>query len=64
MPKRDPKTGRFMKSAATGNKAVAGSRTGKGRGGDVDTGKSAERIPNVRRRVGGRVRVQARSTTG
>ena len=53
MPKRDPKTGRFLKAADTGKPTGAGSDIGKSAGADSATGKDAVGIQR-RRRVGGR----------
>lgn len=55
MPKRDPKTGRFRKSADTGKSADPGSRPAEDPGADSATGKDGVRIHTVRRRIGNRV---------
>ena len=55
MPRRDPKTGRFMKSADTAKPTDAGSDTGEDPGADSATARDAVRIHTHRRRVGGRI---------
>lgn len=55
MPKRDPKTGRFLRSAATGKTTDPGSRTAKPAGKRSRTGKDAVGIHTIRRCVRGRV---------
>ena len=61
MPKRDPETGRFVKSADTAKSTDAGSDTGKDAVGihtDSATGKDAVEIQHTRRRVRGRLVVR------
>ena len=58
MPKRDPETGRFVKSADTAKPTDAGSDTGEDPGGDSVTAKDAVGIHTIRRRVRGRLTIQ------